>query len=449
MRVTRRQFTVGLGAAVLVGCKDKSGPNHTGDTALTPAPDRPAEPAAWAPTETEDAATFAWGVQVGDVTTTGAVVSVRSLSASLGLRIVRGDGESWTEIDGQAGLVPTDGTLQVELEGLSEDTVYSLVFVDEAGGGRSPVARLRTATGAGSWRTLTLGATSCLGGNEPWPNLSFAAVEDLDVFLLLGDIIYSSSTDLEGYRAEYGAALSTLGLKEVMASTSVVSTWDDHEVANNWSWETNTEDQIYAALAAYREAIPQRQGPGGLGIWHLQSWGAILDLIVLDCRSERLEGRYISLEQMAWLKSTLSSSTARFKFILNSVPITDMTNIMSTVHEEDRWQGFPEQREEILSYIRDEAIGGVLWIAGDHHFGMISTVDLPGGTGEDQWEVLVGPGGSTINPVAVLKEPDEQYQVLVGEWNYTKFRLDPELGTVEVSFVGDDGATIASKTLTL
>lgn len=449
MRITRRTFSAGLGAAALVGCRGKDGESlHTGDTD-DPTPDREAEPAAWAPDEVEDTATFAWGVQTGDVSSSSALVSVRSLATSLSLRVVVASGQTWTEVSSQSGLVPTDGTLHVTLEELSPDKAYSLVFIDESTGMCSAVARLRTALDSTGWRTLTIGATSCLGGNEPWQNLVHAAAEQLDVFLLLGDTIYASSSDLEGYREEYGHALSVDGLRELTCSTSVVATWDDHEVANNWSTETTPEEQVEAALAAFREAIPQGQGPGGLGIWRTLRWGEVLELIVLDCRSERVDGDYISAEQMEWFKQTLSTSTARFKFILNSVPITDMTGIMSYVYEEDRWQGFPEPREEILSYIRDQGITGVLWIAGDHHFGMISTVDPPGGTAADQWEVLVGPSGSTINPVAALKEPDEQYQVLVAAWNYTRFRLDPGLGTVEVSFIGDDGAEIASKVLSL
>ena len=49
-------------------------------------------------------------------------------------------------------------------------------------------------------------------------------------------------------------------------------------------------------------------------------------------------GLYISRE-MDWLKSSLSASTARFKFIMNSVPIIDFNDLIGEVEAIDRWQG--------------------------------------------------------------------------------------------------------------
>ena len=88
------------------------------------------------------------------------------------------------------------------------------------------------------------------------------------------------------------------------------------------------------------------------------SHGAVCDIFVLDCRGERHSdsGVYISREQLDWLKSSLSSSGARFKFIMNLVPIIDFSDLIGEVEAIDRWQGFPEQRTEILSHIEDNAI---------------------------------------------------------------------------------------------
>lgn len=59
---------------------------------------------------------------------------------------------------------------------------------------------------------------------------------------------------------------------------------------------------------------------------------------------------------------------------------------------EDRWQGYPTQRDEILSYITDNTITGVLWLSGDVHHAMINHPDAPGeGPGDQQWEVAAGP----------------------------------------------------------
>ena len=62
---------------------------------------------------------------------------------------------------------------------------------------------------------------------------------------------------------------------------------------------------------------------------------------------------HISEEQMAWLKEGLSQSTARFKIIPNSVAIVDFEPLLGSAGKSDRWQGYSEQREEILGHIED------------------------------------------------------------------------------------------------
>ena len=79
-------------------------------------------------------------------------------------------------------------------------------------------------------------------------------------------------------------------------------------------------------------------------------------------------------------------------------------------------------------------------------------VDRPGsgGPAEGQWEVLVGPSGSPLNVLAELYEDTTgQFPILFAAWNYTHLRLDPGTGEVLVTFVGDDGGTLAEITLAL
>ena len=170
---------------------------------------------------------------------------------------------------------------------------------------------------------------------------------------------------------------------------------------------------------------------------------------MLDCRGERIDGDYISAEQMQWLKDELAASTARFKIIGNSVPITDMDDVYFGIAEEDRWDGHPEQQEEILAYIRDTGIEGVLWIAGDFHWGAVATIGRPGNDFDDMYEVFCGPGGSFINPIVLLLNPNDHYPSVIKQWNYTVFEADPVAGTIQLAFIANDGSVIDSQTLSL
>jgi alkaline phosphatase D len=420
-----------------------TGSTSTTTTSTTPFTE-PSTP--WVPPGVLDLDAFAWGVQTGDALPSGVVGSVRTTEPEVELLLVQGILEDWVEVSRISGLVPDNKVVGFELTDLEPDTTYALAFLT-SDGRRSGVGRFRTALAAGSTRLIRFGATSCLGGNSPWPNLSQAAAQRLDFFCLLGDTIYADAdwgeADFEG---EWEVALSTDGLRDVTGSTSVLATWDDHEVDNNWAWDDDEmPEKALDALTAFQRALPMRRGPGGLGLWRRTTWGEAIDVFVLDCRGERIAGRYISPDQMDWLIEGVQSSTATFKLILNSVPITDMGSVYGPFSQDDRWQGYPAERTELLDAL--SGIPGVLFVAGDFHWGALCRVDPPGEPFDGIWEVFAGPSGSAINPLALFVEPDPQYELVIARYNYTLFEADPVGRTLRVAFIDDDGGVIAERTL--
>jgi len=410
------------------------------------------EPAPWEAPGSYAANAFPSGVQVSDVTSNAALVSTWSSEPLLSLSLMEGSADGWSEHSQLHDLSLTDEHISLELTGLQPDRAYSLVFTTPDAQSRSVVTRFRTALADDQRSLLRFGATSCMGGEDwPWPNLSRAAEAQHDFFLLLGDTVYAdSATDLQSYRTKWRQALAGPGLQDLFASTSVVSTWDDHEVTNNWTWnDEGIEERFAAAIEAYQDAIPWRDGPGGTGIWRSLRWGRSVEIFVLDSRGETRDGNYVSPEQMDWLKAGLSASTARFKIILTSVPITDVSALVGDFLSSERWQGYPEQRREILDHILADDVGGVLWIAGDFHYGQLAHVDPPDAPSADAWEVQVGPSGSHLNPVAIVYEPSEQFLHFVSSWNYVDFVADPVAGTIELRFIGDDGAILAEQLIQL
>ena len=440
--------TAGGGGAGGAGGAGGSGTGGAGGSGPTePGP----EPDPWEAPGLEDLGAFAWGVQVGDAMPTSVLVSARILEPSAAPTVMKGVESGWEEVASGQLYDPVDGVVHFELTDLVPDTTYSIALYGPGGIRRSRVTRFRTAVPAGASRIIRFGATSGMGpANEPWPNLSQSLPERLDFFLLLGDTIYADYAPNQFvYVEKYKTALSLPGMNDTTAGTSLVATWDDHEIDDNWSWSTPGMQQTFdEALAAFRQAIPYRQGPGVTGLWRKLSWGDALDLFVLDCRSERLNGNYVSPEQLTWLEQSLLSSTATFKVIVNSVPIFDFAGtIMQSLGVDDRWQGFPAQRSQILQFIRDQNVTGVVWISGDVHFAAIGQVDIVGGPGDDLWDVLVGPCGSAVNPAAYLMEVTENMPILVADFSTTFFEADPDAGTLRCRFVGDAGQTLADHTL--
>lgn len=345
------------------------------------------------------------------------------------------------------GLAPVRNVVQLELTGLAADTTYAVVFYAADGVRRTPPARLRTALAAGSSRTVRFAATSCLGSpGAPWKSMTRVAGQKLDFVCLLGDTIYAD----EGLRPagdwpdHWTDALSTAGLRDLTLQTSVVATWDDHEVNNDWTW-ADDGDLVPPALEAYLDALPQRRGPAGSRIWRSLRWGDAVELFVLDCRGETSGSDYVSPEQLAFLKDGLRQSAARFKVILNSVPITDLTDAYFG-SDDVGWLGYPAQREELFAHIAEHAISGVLWVTGDVHWGTIATVGKPGTRDAGQWEVFCGPAGSTINVLALGVDEGAQFDAVYFDWNTVVFEADPVTGKVVVTVEGDQ-ATLLTRTL--
>jgi alkaline phosphatase D len=458
--VNRREVLAALGAAAAVGCgKDGTGnpPEPTDDG---PAPERPPEPPPWAAPGAWDEAAFAWGVAAGDPLVDGALVWTRTTEPTVDLVVMAADGDGWVEVHRATGLEVVDEVVTIDVSGLAPDTAHQYVFVAPDGARRSLVGRFRTAPPADAWRRITIGATSCLGSGDPGlPCLDSVAPAALDAFLLLGDTVYADgSVTVDDYRAFWREVASTPPYRAAVASAAVVATWDDHEVENNWTLGEPSRTQTRVspaqydeAVQAFREAIPMRLGPGGSGFWRAIRLGPV-ELFVADSRGERSPGKIVSDEQLDWLVAGLEASTATVKLVLVSVHMTDHAAVMGPVQAEDRWQGYPAQRDALLAVA--ERVPGVLFVTGDMHFGAIQKVGAAGALGAELFEIAAGPAGSSLfafDTILALAEESvrAQYLDVLETWNWARMVVDPGARTVQVELVDRDGAVVVSRLLTI
>lgn len=407
-----------------------------------------------------DLATFPSAIQITDVTHDSALLSafVTSSAATISAQLVRGDSSrNWVPdvavgiasrevaiTDSTAEILAASPTLNVNsnervqqsVSGLMPDTVYNIwLETSENSTRRSEVTRFRTAPAIGSGlRNITFGATSAFGKTGyPYRPLNCAASQRLDAFLLLGDLVYSnSSDDLSARVAAYNTLLQSEGFHNLSRSTSFVAIWNDQEVAQGWRQASNssssstsptseddnqvTEQQIEDALTALKLTFPYRNGPGASGAskrqalrlqnrdfddseeildldnyddlelgrreaqlaklspqWRSMSWGDSLELFVLDLQYERTEAQLMSDEQLDWLLQSLTNSKAKFKIIMSSISFTDTRGLLINVP--NSWISAPEaaaQRSRVVSHITAGKIEGVLFISGGSLFGLVA-----------------------------------------------------------------------------
>ena len=420
MKLTRRSALAGAGAAGVLAC----GPRY------------------------ELVGPFPLGVSSGEATHAGALLwTMYRGDRPLTVRVWR---EQSTAFEAPATRAPS-GAVHVEAAGLAPFTWYSFEFSD--GVERSPPGRFRTAPADGQAVPLTFGAVSCTKQNFPLDPLTHAAQRsDLDGFFVLGDTVYcDGAEDLAGFRAKWSEGLVHPAQRALRSSTSTLCVWDDHELFNNWDVEqlpVLPNDEFYAGLQAFYGHQPVSPG-AGRQLGRSLKWGATAEVFVLDCRGERRPStrHYISQEQMDWLKQGLSKSAAAFKVILNSVPISSFPGLFFEETADDRWQGYAKQREEILGFIDDQKVGGVLWVSGDFHLASMGRVSRAG-PGSSAIEVLVGPGGQTPNASPSYPGPP-QFDWSSGINNYATFSFDPATVRVDVKFFDGRGRVLTQKTYAL
>ncbi|MFE1440692.1 alkaline phosphatase D family protein [Streptomyces sp. NPDC058739] len=335
----------------------------------------------------------------------------------------------------------TDHTVKADIRGLAPATDYFFRF--SAGGTDSPVARTRTAPAAdAAVANLRFGVVSCAnweaGHFSAYRHLADRG--DLDAWLHLGDYIYEYGSGQYGtrdtvvrphapaheiltladYRIRHGRYKTDPDLQSLHSKAPVVAIWDDHEIANDaWSGgaENHTEgaegayaNRQAAAKQAYFEWMPVRPAIAGTTYRRLR-FGKLADLSLLDLRSFRdqqvklgngevddpdrtLTGR----AQLDWLKAGLKSSDTTWRLVGNSVMISPFAigsltaDLLKPLAEllglpkeglalnTDQWDGYTDDRRELLAHLRSNSIRNTVFLTGDIHMAWANDVPVNAGT---------------------------------------------------------------------
>lgn len=468
---TRREFlatAAACAAACTIGEQEQDGPPDAMPPDAMPPPDAApppdlASPDLYAPPQdpllTPASDAFSLGVASGDATVDGALLWTRYGGALPLLLVVYEvqDGRYVREAVAQPAEPADGGFTHVPVTGLPPGGEYAYVFFEappEGRVGRSPIGRFRTAPAPGDLVPISFGATCCSKAGLPLDTIAHAGGRgDLSFFCLLGDNIYADpSVTVAEYRQKYAENLGSAAYLKLREAMSLIATWDDHEVVNDWDPEKISQAQRDAALQTFFEALPIRRSMEDPGrIYRSLRHGRTLEVFVLDCHGERrpstrktAAAQYLSPAQMAWLKDGLSRSEAVFKVILNSTPITLFPGETDPALS---WGGYKAQRTEILSYIDQQEIRGVLWLSGDYHFPCVGRVSASG-PGSTALEALTGPAnqtpsgrGRTFGPPQIDWASDVN--------NYLAVHLDPAGGTARLVFHDGSGAVLLDRTYPL
>lgn len=329
--------------------------------------------------------------------------------------------------------------VHVEVGGLRPDRPYFYRF--RVGRERTMIGRARTAPPIGApIAALRFGVAGCQQYEDGlYTAYRHLAAEDVAFVYHYGDYIYEAREEpvklsregwlrpfvrtnvggecmsLDDYRQRYAQYKMDPDLQLAHAASPWFVTFDDHEVANDWTglatpWKTPPELFAFrraAAFQAWYEHMPVRRGalPRGpdVQMFRRARYGDLLDAYLLDTRQFRspqpcgggfapdCEGTHdakasvLGAAQEAWLAAGLRERAARWTGILQQVMMMRLDRRVddaapAPVRNLDSWAGYLDPRERMLALLARR--GDAIVLTGDEHQNFAGELRTRDGTGD-------------------------------------------------------------------
>lgn len=214
----------------------------------------------------------------------------------------------------------------------------------------------------------------------------------------VGQEIYS----LDDYRRRYALYKSDPDLQAAHAAAPWFTSFDDHEIDNNWADDIDqdgTPPEVFrlrraVAMQAWYEHMPLRRSAfpanGQMQMFRRARFGDLMDAHFLDTRQYRSdqvggdrdsvpEPRVFAADrtmlgdrQEKWLFDGLAGSDARWNLIAQQVMLMaigrrDAPGTAAAEYPMDVWSGYRAPRQRLLAHIRERGMKNVIAVSGDAH----------------------------------------------------------------------------------
>jgi len=264
------------------------------------------------------------------------------------------------------------------------------------------------------------------GGDSPyWGNFKAfktMAGEHNDFNIDFGDTIYSdpevpdtpTATTVPQKWAMYRAKLAVKNMRAIRAATGMYNHWDDHEFINDFSIPEDGQTIYDNGVRAFRDYEPVHYSANN-GIYRTFRWGKNLEMFFLDERSFRSakasanhvcdnpdtgqpdlaptapqstrntfallipslsqpvsqeckdaindpNGTLLGASQLQRFLDQVESSTAKWKVVMNEVPIQQFYGLPY-----DRWEGYAHERLQLLNALQQANVDHLVFLTTDAH----------------------------------------------------------------------------------
>lgn len=420
-------------------------------------------------------------VTTGDVTATTAVVWVRSEQrgeASIEARPLASPG-AVTRVLRITGR--NDSTGKLLLTGLQPATRYAwrVRAAGQAATGEfvTAPARDRATPVTFLWSGDLGGAGLCRRVDGGYRIFTTMARHRADFFLFVGDTVYADrkcdgpdvvpgaafvAETLDQFRVRHRYQLEDQAVQDFLRRTSVYAIWDDHEVKNDFAGPSEPLMPVgRRAFLEYWPILPPREEPTRL--YRKFRWGRLLELFILDTRQYRSpnteadgpDKTMLGAAQRRWLVDNVSVSSAVWKVVVSSVPLSIPTG---RPERRDSWSnaspfgppmdggtGFAVERDAILRQLRERGVKNLVFVVADvHHAELIRHRPTPSFTFH---EFVAGPLSASLGRPRPLDDGLNPRSLFArgGVNNFGEVTIEP--AHLAVRWLDEEGAVLFAHTL--
>lgn len=209
-----------------------------------------------------------------------------------------------------------------------------------------------------------------------------------------GDNIYADTRNMDKLKKDYDTQLNNPGYKNLIATTKVLGTWDDHDYGLNDSGaefdKKQESQQLFLDFMSVSKDDFRRKREGVYHSELLETEKGTIKVIVLDTRYFRTAllndtetkkrykphtnsgGTVLGEAQWQWFENELNNSNADFNLVVGSI------QFLSAEHGFETWGNFPNEVEKLKRLVVSSKAKGVLLLSGDRHISEFSKVEVEG-----------------------------------------------------------------------
>lgn len=242
---------------------------------------------------------------------------------------------------------------------------------------------------------FTLVFASCNDQDREQPLWKPIMENSPDLFVWGGDNIYADTDDMLKMQSDYDKVHANLDYTELLKTTTVIGTWDDHDYGKNDAgkeWEKKVDAKgLFWDFLKFPKDDPLRDQDGVYYSRKYINSGGSVKVILLDTRSFRdslrkseIEGRrfdpwktaegrtVLGDAQWKWLEEELKDTSSDFNVIVSSI------QFLANEHGWEKWGNFPSEVQKMKDLLGKAKAKNILFVSGDRHLAEFSMTQVAG-----------------------------------------------------------------------